>query len=81
MKNCIRMTVPLFIRMLEYAREDAKSDLVLHDVAERAMRASEILDMDDYEGLVGKAGKADRDDKPLTKPRPKVDRIAKDYVG
>jgi hypothetical protein len=84
MKNCIRMTVPLFIRLLEYAREDAKSDLPLHDVAERAMKESEILDMDDYEGLVGKAGKAgkaDLDDKPLTKPRAKVDRIAKDYVS
>jgi hypothetical protein len=60
------MTVPLFIRLLEYAREDAKSDIDLHNVAERAMKSAEIMDMDEYGYLVD--GKA------------KVARIAKDYV-
>jgi len=33
--DTITMDVPLFIRMLEYAREDAKTDIDLHDVTEK----------------------------------------------
>lgn len=56
----ITVDVPLFIRLLEYAREDAKTDMDLHDVAEKAVAASETgktLTMDDYDGLV--AGNAE----------------------
>lgn len=63
----IRMTVPLFIRLLEYAREDAKSDIDLHNVAERACEKTEVLDMDEYGYLVGS--------------KAKFPRIAKDYVS
>jgi hypothetical protein len=38
--DTITMDVPLFIRMMEFAREDAKSDLDLHDVAEKAISLS-----------------------------------------
>jgi len=51
----ITVDVPLFIRLLEYAREDAKTDMDLHDVAEKAIAASETgktLTMTDYDGLV-----------------------------
>ena len=65
--KCIRMTVPLFIRLLEYAREDAKSDIDLHNVAERATQKAETLDMDEYGYLVGQ--------------KAKFPRIAKDYVS
>jgi hypothetical protein len=50
------MDVPLFIRMLEYAREDASTDMDLHDVAEKAIAMSAeggVLSMDNYEDLVG----------------------------
>ena len=51
----IRMTVPLFIRLLEFAREDAKSDLDLHYVAENATECgARTLDMDDYGELIEK---------------------------
>ena len=56
----ITVDVPLFIRLLEYAREDAKTDMDLHDVAEKAVAASETgktLTMADYDGLV--AGNAE----------------------
>jgi hypothetical protein len=52
----IKIDVPLFIRLLEYAREDAKSDMDLHDVAERAIElsvSSRTLTMNDYNTLVG----------------------------
>ena len=49
------LDIPLFIRLLEYAREDAKTDMDLHNVAEKAIAASETgktLTMADYDGLV-----------------------------
>ena len=51
----ITLDVPLFISLLEYAREDAKTDMDLHNVAEKAIAASETgktLTMADYDGLV-----------------------------
>ena len=51
----ITVDIPLFIRLLEYAREDAKTDMDLHNVAEKAITASETgktLTMADYDGLV-----------------------------
>jgi hypothetical protein len=54
--DIIAMDVPLFIRMLEYAREDAEQDVDLHNVAERAIEAVKLrglLSMEDYNDLVG----------------------------
>lgn len=54
--DAIMMDVPLFIRMLEYAREDASNDMDLHDLAEKAIAMSaegEVLSMGNYEDLVG----------------------------
>ena len=55
--DSITMDIPLFIRMLEYAREDAKADMDLHDVTEKAISLSkdgDILNMDNYEDIIGK---------------------------
>jgi hypothetical protein len=54
--DIVTMDVPLFIRALEYAKEDAQEDMDLHDFAERAIAATKeqgILQMDDYDMLVG----------------------------
>ena len=51
----ITIDIPLFIRLLEYAREDAKTDMDLHNVAEKAISLSETgrtLTMNDYDSLV-----------------------------
>jgi len=56
--DTITMDVPLFIRMLEYAREDAKTDMDLHDATEKALALStsgKTLTMADYESIVGKS--------------------------
>lgn len=56
--DTITMDIPLFLRMLEYAREDAEQDLDLHDVTEKANKLGKergILQMDDYEEIVGTA--------------------------
>jgi len=60
--DIIAMDVPLFIRMLEYAREDAKTDMDLHDVAERAIEAVKLrglLSMEDYNDLIGGSQQVD----------------------
>ena len=51
----ITVDVPLFIRLLEYAREDAKTDMDLHNVAENAIALSETgktLTMAQYDEIV-----------------------------
>ena len=52
--DTVTMDVPLMIRMMEYAREDAQDDIDLHDVAERmiAMSKDGPLSMDDYDSIV-----------------------------
>ena len=57
-KDTITVDVPLFIRLLEYAREDAKTDMDLHDVAERVISLStegECLGMESYDSIVGQS--------------------------
>lgn len=54
-QDVISMDVPLLIRMLEYAREDAQSDMDLHRVAETLIELSKtgrVLDMTDYNSIV-----------------------------
>jgi len=51
----ITVDVPLFIRLLEYAREDAKTDMDLHEVAEKATTLTKkfgCLSMKNYNSLV-----------------------------
>jgi hypothetical protein len=54
-KDKITVDVPLFIRLLEYAREDAKTDMDLHNVAENIIELSATgttLTMTDYDQIV-----------------------------
>ena len=52
--DIIKLDVPLFIRLLELAREDVKQDADLHDVAEAVTKISAegIATMDDYDTIV-----------------------------
>jgi hypothetical protein len=55
-RDIITVDVPLFIRLLEYAREDAQSDMDLHDVAQNIISLSvsgKTLSMDDYSTIIG----------------------------
>lgn len=53
--DTVTLDVPLLLRMMEYAREDAQEDMDLHNAAERmiAMAKDGPLSMDDYESIVG----------------------------
>ena len=53
-KDVVTVDVPLLIRLLEYAREDAKDDQDLHRVAERLINQSKSgpLSMKDYRRII-----------------------------
>jgi hypothetical protein len=53
--NSICCNVPLLIRLMEYAREEASSDIQLHLIAERMVKESEngeLLTMEHYDKLI-----------------------------
>jgi hypothetical protein len=52
--DIIKLDVPLFIRLLELAREDVKQDADLHDVAEAVIKLSQegVVTMADYDSIV-----------------------------
>jgi hypothetical protein len=55
-RDTITLDVPLFIRLLEYAREDDQTDMDLHNVAENAIGlalSGKVLTMNDYNMIVG----------------------------
>lgn len=68
--DSIRLDVPLFIRILELARETLKTDIQVHDVAEACERLSNEhgqLSMDNYQDIlaaVDELGDGDGDEGP-----------------
>lgn len=57
--DAVTLDVPLLIRLLEYAREDAQTDMDLHDVAENLISLGidgRTLTMDDYDSILGAEG-------------------------
>ena len=62
--DVITMDVPLLIRLLEYSREDAKTDIDLHNVTENLIKYSklhDVLSMDQYDQIVA-AGRGGNED-------------------
>jgi len=53
--DIIKLDVPLFIRLLELAREEIKDDADIHDVAEIVTKLSQqgVIGMDQYNDIVG----------------------------
>jgi hypothetical protein len=52
--DTIKLDVPLFLRLLELAREDVSDDADLHDIAEAVTKISQddVATMADYNGIV-----------------------------
>ena len=60
--DTVTLDIPLFIRMLEYAKEDAQTDMDLHDAAEKAIalnKSKEMLSMEDYNTIIGDSNNED----------------------
>jgi hypothetical protein len=55
MIDVIKLDVPVFIRLMELAREDIKNDMDIHDIAEIITKISQerLVTMDDYDSIVG----------------------------
>lgn len=55
MIDVIKLDVPLFIRLMELAREDIKNDMDIHDIAEIITKISNerLVTMADYDSIVG----------------------------
>ena len=54
--DVVKLDIPLIIRLFEYAREDAKTDMDIHNVTEMLIQLSErgdTLTMDNYDQIVG----------------------------
>jgi len=65
--DTVKLDVPLFIRLLELAREDVKQDADLHDIAEAVIKLSQegVATMADYDQIVGfmkQQGSADNEE-------------------
>lgn len=59
--DSVTLDVPLMIRLLEFAREDAQDDMTLHQIVERMIGMKEegqALSMSDYDAIVGKVEEA-----------------------
>ena len=55
-EDTVTMDIPLLIRLLEYAREDAETDMDLHNVTDMLIELSkdgDVLTMDNYDQIVG----------------------------
>ena len=53
--DTVRMDIPLLIRVMEFVKEDAKTDMELHAAAENMIELSKkdrVLNMDDYNSIV-----------------------------
>ena len=53
--DTITLDIPLMIRLLEYAKEDAQTDMDLHKAAENLIQLSKegrLLDMTDYNSII-----------------------------
>lgn len=60
--DTVTLDIPLFIRLLEYSKEDAQTDMDLHDVAEKAIalnKSKEMLSMEDYNTIIGDSNNED----------------------
>lgn len=69
--DVVKMDIPLFIRMLEFAREDAVDDEQLHAVTERITKMAaegKIITMAEYDKIVGASTEEQESKDPNTDP-------------
>jgi hypothetical protein len=74
MPDIVKLDVPLFIRLLELAREDVKQDADLHDIAEAVIKLSQegVATMADYDKIVAFMNKQGE---PAPEQNSELDRI------
>lgn len=75
MEDIIRIDVPTFIRLLELAREDIKSDPPIHFIAEivTAISQRRAVTMNDYDTII--ANMSEQPEEPAQKKPDELDDI------
>jgi hypothetical protein len=53
-RQTVTLSVPLIIRCLEWAREEAKDDVALHKMVENMIAKNRVIDTDDYDCILPK---------------------------
>jgi hypothetical protein len=69
-EDIVKLDVPLLLRIMEYSKEDAETDMDLHHVVDKLIDLSasgETLDMNNYNEIVGSVTEADAPAEKLVK--------------
>ena len=77
--DAITLNIPLLVRLLEYAKEDAEDDMALHRVAEQLTKLAadgKTLTMDDYDDIVCNPEDCQDDAEAVSVPGGEADEMA-----
>jgi len=78
--DSLTIDVPMFIRLMEYAREDAKTDMDLHNVTTNLLKIKDrTINMDDYDQVVISSDVETADESFKDKVMKKIVQPVKDY--
>ncbi len=78
--DTLTLDIPMFIRLLEYAREDAKTDMDLHNVTTNLLKIKDkIISMADYDQVVQSTDADTADESFKDKIAKKIAQPIKDY--
>jgi len=78
--DSLTIDVPMFIRLMEYAREDAKTDMDLHNVTTNLLKIKDrTINMDDYDQVVVSSDVETADESFKDKVMKKIVQPVKDY--
>jgi hypothetical protein len=61
----VSFDLELFIKLMEFARENAQNDEIIHTVTEnieRLMTTTEVLTMDNYQAILGPEGEQEEEE-------------------
>lgn len=78
--DSLTIDVPMFIRLMEYAREDAKTDMDLHNVTTNLLKIKDrTINMDDYDQVVASSDVETADENFKDRVMKKIVQPVKDY--
>ena len=78
--DTLTIDIPMFIRLLEYAREDAKTDMDLHNVTSNLLKIKDkTISMADYDQVVQSTDADTADESFKDKIAKKISQPIKDY--
>jgi hypothetical protein len=78
--DTLTIDIPMFIRLMEYAREDAKTDMDLHNVTTNLLKIKDrTINMDDYDQVVASSDVETADENFKDRVMKKIVQPVKDY--